>query len=70
MIELKSSLDQLPNLSLLAAACITYLADQAEDARKDTLAAWQELLNVKEFSLKKYCQRNVIINLFVYCAGS
>ena len=59
MIELKSSLDQLPNLSLLAAACITYLADQAEDARKEILTGWQELLNVKEFSLKKYCLSNV-----------
>jgi hypothetical protein len=54
-LELQTSLEQMPKLCLLAAACLTYLPDQPEDRRRQELDGWQQFLDVKDtFSLKRF----------------
>jgi len=52
--ELQKQIDQLPKLSLLSAAFITYLSSKPEDERSEYLKEWQAKLDIEKFDLKKF----------------
>lgn len=52
--ELQKQLDQLPKLSLLSAAFITYLSSKSEDERIDYLKKWLACLELEKFDLRKF----------------
>lgn len=52
--DFQRQLDQLPKLSLLSAAFITYLSSKSEDDRTDILKHWLAKLELDRFDLKKF----------------
>ena len=52
--ELQRQLDQLPKLSLLSAAFLTYLSSKPEDERSEFQKLWQKKLDMEKFDLKKF----------------
>ena len=52
--ELQRQIDQLPKLSLLSAAFITYLSSKPEDERSEFLKEWMTKLEMDKFDLKKF----------------
>lgn len=52
--DFQHQLDQLPKLSLLSAAFITYLSSKSEDERTDILKHWLQKVDLDKFQLKKF----------------
>jgi len=52
--ELQKQLDQLPKLSLLSSAFITYLSSKSEDERIDFAKKWLASLDLEKFDLRKF----------------
>lgn len=52
--ELQKQLDQLPKLSLISAAFITYLSSKPEDERSEYLKAWVARLQLDKFDLQRF----------------
>jgi dynein heavy chain 2, cytosolic len=52
--ELQKQLDQLPKLSLLSAAFITYLSAKSEDERISYLKEWSSHLELNKFDLRRF----------------
>lgn len=52
--ELQKQLDQLPKLSLLSAAFVTYLSLKPEDERADYLKEWAAKLSMDKFDLRRF----------------
>lgn len=47
-------MDELPKLSLLSSAFITYLSAKSEDERSSILKTWLARLDLKKFDLKRF----------------
>ena len=52
--ELQKQLDQLPKLSLLSSAFITYLSSKSEDERIEFSKRWLASLDLEKFDLRKF----------------
>ena len=61
--ELQKQLDQLPKLSLISAAFITYLSSKPEDLREEFLKNWNSKLQIDKFDLKKFlCSESELLS--------
>ena len=52
--DFQEQLDELPKLSLLSAAFITYLSSKSEDERAEVLKSWLARLDLKRFDLRRF----------------
>lgn len=52
--ELQKQLDQLPKLSLISAAFITYLSSKPEDERSEYLKNWSSKLTLERFDIRRF----------------
>lgn len=52
--QLQRQLDQLPKLSLLSGAFLTYLSSKPEDERAEYLKEWMAKLDMDKFDLRKF----------------
>lgn len=60
--ELQKQLDQLPKLSLISAAFITYLSSKPEDERSEFLKEWSTKLGLDKFDLKRFlCKESELL---------